>query len=170
MKILLWIIVIALIVWAGWAFLMDDQPDSVTINPTQTGSPSPTSSPTSTGLPTQTASPSPTATQTAPSSLVVRYTDSGFVSNAVTVRKGGTVTFRNESSKKMWPASARHPDHTVYPGSSIQKCGTANQSSIFDACKGYDNGQSWTFTFNEVGKWFYHDHLNPGSTGSITVQ
>ena len=78
------------------------------------------------------------------------------------------VTFFNEDSNKHWPASAMHPTHTLYPGSGIEKCGTGEK--IFDACKGLEQGESFSFTFNEKGSWKYHDHLSVSSTGTIVVE
>ena len=63
-----------------------------------------------------------------------------------------------------------HPTHKVYPGSDIEKCGTAEESNIFDACRGLKEGESYEFTFNEKGSWRYHDHLNIKNTGSIIVE
>lgn len=104
------------------------------------------------------------------SSVTVTYTDSGYFPREVAVLAGGTVTFKNDSSREMWSASAIHPTHTIYPGSGIQKCGTREESRIFDACKGIAPGESWSFAFQEQGSWGYHNHLNISNTGKITVQ
>lgn len=100
----------------------------------------------------------------------IEYTDSGFSPNPLTIQAGETVTFINRSLKPVWPASAMHPTHTVYPGSDIKKCGTAEQSAIFDACRGLNPGESWSFQFNEKGSWNYHDHLGPTKFGKIVVE
>jgi hypothetical protein len=52
----------------------------------------------------------------------------------------------------------------------LKKCGTPEQNKIFDACRGVKQGESWSFVFNEVGKWYYHDHLNPFWKGEIVVK
>ena len=70
----------------------------------------------------------------------------------------------------MWTASAIHPTHKAYPSSDIEKCGTQSQANIFDACKGYGQGESWGFRFDEVGTWKYHNHLQPNHTGTIVVE
>ncbi len=98
----------------------------------------------------------------------VKITASGFEPKTLTLKAGTTVTFVNEDSNKHWPASAMHPTHTVYPGSDIKKCGT--DESIFDACKGLTQGESFSFTFNEKGSWKYHDHIGVSSTGTIVVE
>ena len=94
---------------------------------------------------------------------VVEYTDAGFSPADIQIKKGETVTFLNKSSKEVWPASAVHPTHGVYPeaGGCI--------GSKFDACKGLVQGESWPFAFNVVGQWQYHNHLNPSDKGSVTV-
>jgi len=127
--------------------------------------------------PPQEKTPPPPAKETAvppsppePTTHQVMSTDSGFSPKTLTIKKGDRVTFTNESASKTWPASAMHPTHTVYPGSSIQKCGTTEASSIFDACRGLASGETYTFTFNEQGNWKYHDHLSPARTGAISVE
>lgn len=100
----------------------------------------------------------------------VRVTANGFEPSSLTVKKGNSVTWLNESGREVWPASAVHPTHTAYPGSGVEKCGTAEAATIFDACGGIANGSSWSFVFNEAGTWKYHDHLRATVFGSITVQ
>ena len=100
----------------------------------------------------------------------VRATADGFVPAALTVKKGDSVTWVNESGRNVWPASAMHPTHTVYPASGIEKCGTSEAATIFDACSGIPTGNSWSFVFDEVGTWKYHDHLRASVFGSVTVE
>ena len=109
-----------------------------------------------------------TAEQPTVSSNIVTYTDSGYSPKEITISKGDTVVFKNESSGTLWPASAVHPTHTVYPGSSIQKCGGSD--IMFDACRGLDTGEEWSFTFNEAGSWGYHNHRRAFNTGKIIVE
>ncbi|MEK6900589.1 MAG: cupredoxin domain-containing protein [Nanoarchaeota archaeon] len=108
--------------------------------------------------------------QTAVSSdaATIKITADGFQPKTLEVKAGTTVTFVNEDTAKHWPASAMHPTHTIYPGSGIEKCGT--EEAIFDACKGLGQGESFSFTFNEIGSWKYHDHLSVSSTGTIVVE
>jgi len=101
---------------------------------------------------------------------VVTYTDSGYSPNTLTIKKGETVTFTNQSSRSMWPASAMHPTHTVYSGTSLDEHCPDTAGTAFDACKGYLPGESWSFTFNKTGTWKYHDHLNPSDRGTIVVE
>ncbi|OHA27081.1 MAG: hypothetical protein A3C06_01110 [Candidatus Taylorbacteria bacterium RIFCSPHIGHO2_02_FULL_46_13] len=101
---------------------------------------------------------------------MITYTDDGFSPSLVTIKVGDTVEFKNASSVDFWPASAMHPTHTVYPGSDIKKCDTSAEAGIFDACKNYAPGASWSFTFTNKGTWAYHNHLNSRQFGKITVE
>lgn len=101
--------------------------------------------------------------------FTIEITSSGFSPAKLTIPVGSKVTFINKDSIAHWPASNVHPTHTFYPGSSIGKCGTAEQSNIFDACHGLAQGEGWSFVFNEKGSWPYHDHLNPSLGGVIEV-
>jgi len=103
-------------------------------------------------------------------STVITYTDSGFSPSELVVEAGTEVTFVNNSSGSFWPASAIHPTHTVYPGSNISLCGTAEALSAFDACGSIAAGSSYSFTFDEVGSWNYHNHLQVSQTGRVVVQ
>ena len=101
---------------------------------------------------------------------VVTLTDGGYVPSTLTIKKGDTVTFKNESSVAMWTASAMHPAHTGYSGTSLSEhCPDAANTS-FDACRGYQPGESWSFTFNKVGSWGYHNHLSPSQWGKVIVE
>lgn len=96
--------------------------------------------------------------------------DGSFVPAELRIKQGDKVTWTNNWDKDSWPASAAHPTHEVYPGSSIQKCNTDEESRIFDACKGIKPGESWSFTFNEKGSWNYHNHLVLGKFGKVIVE
>jgi plastocyanin len=80
----------------------------------------------------------------------------GFSPSTLTVESGETVTFENSSDDDKWPASNDHPTHELYPG--------------FDAKNAVLPGESYSFTFERAGSWGYHDHLNPGLTGTIVVK
>ena len=108
--------------------------------------------------------------QEAGSQTVITYTDQGYSPASVNIKKGDTVAWKNESLKDMWPASALHPTHTVYPGSGITKCNTAEQPAIFDACASINPGSSWSFKFLQAGSWKFHDHLSTTNFGTINVE
>lgn len=102
--------------------------------------------------------------------VIVRYTSEGFTPQKIEVPVGTTVTFVNESSNKMWVATNVHPSHTVYPDSDINKCGTEEASTIFDQCESTENGGSYSFTFNKVGEWDYHNHSRSKDGGTVVVK
>jgi plastocyanin len=87
--------------------------------------------------------------------VTVSMTDSGFTPSNITIKKGTKVIFVNNGTKPIWPASNPHPTHTDYPG--------------FDPLEGIAVGQSWSFTFDKVGVWGFHDHLLAFRGGKITV-
>ncbi len=103
---------------------------------------------------------------TAPKSntVTIVYNGTAFVPSSVSIKKGDTVTYKNESTTKMWPASAKHPTHGEYP----TKGGCLG--STFDACIGIEPKGSWSFTFDVTGDWKFHDHLNPRAFGSVKVE
>lgn len=83
----------------------------------------------------------------------ISYTDSGFTPANVTVQQGESVTWINESSGNMWVASDVHPTHELL--SEFDQLGT---------------GDVYSFTFEDTGEWTYHNHVNAGHTGTITVE
>lgn len=95
---------------------------------------------------------------------VITYTDTGYAPVTLQIKKGETVTFKNQSSQSMWTASAFHPTHTIYP--TTGGC----LGSTFDACKGVQPNENWSFRFDISGTWKYHNHLNPGDVGTIVVE
>lgn len=104
----------------------------------------------------------------APSTVTVTYGAGGFSPAAITVTKGDTVRFVNESEGDMWVASAPHPAHTAYDGTSLSEhCFGASAGGSFDQC-GASN--EYSFTFGTAGTWKYHDHVHPSKFGSIVVE
>jgi len=81
--------------------------------------------------------------------------DKGFEPSNVTIIKGDTVTFITTTGKEFWPASDLHPTHGIYPE--------------FDPFKPVKPGASWSFKFNKIGTWKYHDHLFSSRRGVINV-
>ena len=79
--------------------------------------------------------------------------DEGFRPETVDILIGTTVVFTNNGQALHWPASAPHPTHTGLPG--------------FDAEKGLATGETYSFTFSELGTFGMHDHLNAKIKGSI---
>jgi len=100
----------------------------------------------------------------------ISFTSSGFDPVSLNINKGDSIVFVNRENRRIWPATVIHPSHRTYPGSSISKCNTLEEDNIFDACRGLQIGETYTFTFNELGTWDYHDHLSPSKKGTIVVQ
>lgn len=96
---------------------------------------------------------------TAPASVttfIIKMTASGFSPEFLKVKKGTKIIFKNEIDDIRWPASNIHPTHDIYPE--------------FDPKKPIKKGQSWSFTFDKIGIWQFHDHIYPYLTGKITVE
>ena len=100
---------------------------------------------------------------------IVEITLEGFVPKTLEIKKGDKVTCINKMATKSWPAGNFHPTHSNYPGSSAIKCGTIEEKTTFDTCRGLEKGESYSFVFNEVGSWGYHNHLQPSKDGKIIV-
>jgi|GEM_PF-979141 len=101
-----------------------------------------------------------------PDTGIVNYSDAGFSPKTISIEQGGTVTFVNNSSRNMWVASNVHPTHNEYPDESDDDC----LGSSFDACTGIPVGENWSFTFESIGEWGYHDHLSVSRTGTVIVE
>ena len=102
--------------------------------------------------------------------VVIHMQDDGFVPRKLIIEKGATVIFENVGENDHWPASNLHPTHRIYPDSDIAKCGTEDEAKMFDSCRGFKKGENYSFSFLHEGVWRFHDHLNPGLKGTITVE
>lgn len=104
----------------------------------------------------------------APATATVTYTTDGFSPSSVTIKKGDIVTWVDRAGSPMWVASAQHPVHDGYDGTSRTEHCAADYSGVppFDQCKG---DTVYSFTFDKVGTWKYHDHLNASRFGSVVV-
>lgn len=105
-----------------------------------------------------------------PDKNTVVLSDSGYSPATLTINKGEYVVFKNESSDSMWTASAMHPTHTAYSGTSLDQHCPDSTGTAFDACRAYVPGESWSFKFDKIGAWQYHNHLSPKEWGTIIVQ
>ena len=88
--------------------------------------------------------------------VFVLMKDNKFEPEIIKVEKNQKVVFKNQDTKPHWPASNLHPTHGIYPE--------------FDPQQSVNPGDEWSFIFNKVGKWKYHDHLHPNVVGVIEVQ
>jgi plastocyanin len=145
-------VILAIIVYGLIYYFIFSKGGSYTPSPSQTYTPPVQQT-------SQSTSPSPIEAQN-----IVTYTDSGFSPSILSVKKGSTVTFKNTASDDMRVASNPHPIHNGYP--TMGGC----VSSTFDSCKNISPGQSWSFKFDIVGTWGYHNHLNPSEGGEVVVQ
>jgi len=101
---------------------------------------------------------------------IITYTDSGFSPETIKIKAGETVIFKNQNSKLVWPASAMHPTHIVYSETALNEHCPDTTNIAFDACKGMPQGEEWSFKFDKIGSWKYHDHLNAAYRGIIIVE
>ena len=88
--------------------------------------------------------------------VTVVLTDEGFVPQHIRLTKGTTVTFTTTRENAFWPASNPHPSHFIYEG--------------FDPKEPVEPGDSWSYTFERVGVWAYHDHIRSYFIGVIYVE
>lgn len=152
-KTIITIVIVAVVLAGGYFFLRSSQSSRETSPPPILGQ--------SNGQTTQQSSADQTSVA---EEKVVTYTDSGYSPTVLGVKAGDAIIFKNRSSQSMWTASAIHPAHREYPttGGCI--------GSTFDACSGAQPGGSWQFKFDIKGAWKYHNHLNPGDTGTVIVE
>lgn len=103
-----------------------------------------------------------------PTSVTIVYTANGFSPKTATIKKGGTVTFVNQGTGQMWIASAPHPAHTGYDGTSRTEHCAAGYAGAkpFDECSA---GTTFSFIFGQVGSFNYHNHLGSDNFGTISV-
>lgn len=86
----------------------------------------------------------------------VTYDGTTFSPASISVKQGDSITFINNSNGGMSVASDPHPSHSIYPE--------------FDQYKTSAKGQkTFTFVFDKLGTWGYHNHLNSNAVGSVTV-
>lgn len=73
----------------------------------------------------------------------------------MTVSAGDTITWVNKDESKRKVAADPHPTSTSLPelvSSELEK------------------DDSYSFTFEEAGEWYYHDYLNPIKKGKVVVE
>lgn len=94
-------------------------------------------------------------TATSPRTAKVLITAKGFVPAALTVKKGDTVTWKNNDQSAHRVASNPHPEHTDLKG-------------LFSGV--LNENDTYSFTYDKVGTFNYHDELNPATNGSVIVK
>ncbi len=85
----------------------------------------------------------------------ITLTEEGFQPAKISIHRGDTVLFKTTRKELFWPASNLHPTHELY--------------SEFDPKRPIDSKDTWSFTFEKVGTWGFHDHLFPYFRGEIKV-
>lgn len=150
------IVVLVLVIFGGWFFLSRNM----------TGVPAPVIT---NQMPVIGSTTPETIVENVAPDVTVIYNDEGFLPKSVTIPSGTIVTFINQSMVDMWVASAMHPTHTVYSGTSLSQHCPNTTNTTFDACIGVTPGNSFSFTFNKEGNWKYHDHINASKSGAVTV-
>lgn len=91
----------------------------------------------------------------APEKNVVWVMDGTFNPSVVTTKVGDTITWVNKDEISRQVASDPHPSHSALP---------ALESDPLSL------GDEFSFTFNEAGTWYYHDHLSPINKGAVIVE
>lgn len=94
---------------------------------------------------------------------LISYTDAGFEPAAVSIQRGDTLRFTNNSSGDLWIA-ADGRDLPVYPRTK-QGCG----SSDLDSCDAFSPQDFWEFTFAERGVWHVVNALDKSKRVVVTV-
>lgn len=78
---------------------------------------------------------------------IVEVTKSGFVPDTIQIKKNTTVIWRNIDSNPHQPAADPFRTHESNPN--------------LVALEALEENDSFSFTFDEVGEFGYHDNLNP---------
>lgn len=97
--------------------------------------------------------------------VLASYTDGGFAPVSITINRGETVRFTNNSSDGLWVSAVGDSRSKAYPGTP-NGCG----QSHFDSCRIIGRGEFWEFTFDVVGEWKYQNNLDKSKTAVIYVK
>lgn len=165
MQKLIWVVVAVVIIGGGYWLWQGQQTPAAVQNGAASGTqlegtPAPADSGTTVG-----GDAAVNVGASAPMTASVTYDGSSFTPAEVTVKKGDKVTFTSTAGN-MWVASGPHPEHTNYDGTSRQAHCAAGAVPSFDQCVA---GTTYTFTFEKVGTWPYHNHIKIGSYGKVIV-
>lgn len=156
------IVVIIIIAIVGWMIFAGKDSAGTSTDNSAAGQVTDNTAATST-----TATTTPAGGAIASTTVTVILTDGGFSPKSVTIKKGDTVKWVNQSSEDMWVGSAMHPTHTVYSGTTLKEHCPDADGTAFDQCAA---GDGYTFTFEKVGSWNYHNHKDSSQFGTVIVQ
>lgn len=92
---------------------------------------------------------------TAPAAVTVEMGEGGFSPQALSIKVGTTVVFKNSGAEPHHVISDPHPDH--------------NQLPDFDSKTNIGPDGTYTYTFNKVGTFHYHNELEPEDGGTVIV-
>ena len=163
MKKLWYAIIVVVVIYLGWEFFRP-RPSKMQSQTSVAG----TTASIVDSLSSATA-PTVPVTSVASGPISVTYSATGFAPHEVTVKKGEAVMWTNASGEGMQVASDGHPMHTNYDGTSRGKHCAEGAALSFDECVSVTAGGQWSFTFNTVGVWKYHNHVNEIFGGTVTV-
>lgn len=90
-----------------------------------------------------------------PAENTVWIIDGSFNPSVVTISVGDSITWVNKDDLIRQVASDPHPSHSALPSLESEELA---------------QDDDYTYTFDKVGEWFYHDHMNPISKGTIIVE
>lgn len=97
---------------------------------------------------------SPNIAAPTPSEFLVTVDVKGeFTPRHIRIKKGDKVVWLNKSSAPVWPAVGPHPTHDQYPD--------------FDSKQKIKTEETWSFVFQRLGMWQYHNHLRGESMVGI---
>ncbi len=85
----------------------------------------------------------------------VAVTDQGFTPQIISIKKGGTIIWINQTKNAVSINSDPHPTHTSFPLLNLGNVAV---------------GASVKQTFSKEGTYTYHNHLNPAQIGTIIVR
>jgi hypothetical protein len=100
-------------------------------------------------------SPAPSPKPSPVAFATISMDDEGFKPDTIEIKRYTQVMFKNNGTADHWPASNLHPTHGIYPE--------------FDPQVGIEPGKEWSFVFDKIGRWKFHDHLFPLVHGEIVV-
>jgi plastocyanin len=163
------IIVLIVILGGGWWWYSTQQSAAPATTTTQTTDT--TGAQGTTGVNVDTgAAVSAGAGANAANTTTIHLTASGFSPASVTIAKGQTVMWVDDTAAPMWIASNAHPIHSGYDGTdrTTHCAGNYTGPTPFDECQGGTG--NYTFVFSKAGTFGFHDHLSAQFEGTVTVK
>ncbi len=99
----------------------------------------------------------------------VHYSENGFFPREITLKKGESVQWINDSGEDMWIGADLHPEHTEYDNTTLNMHCGAGVIPSFDECGSVQKGGKWSFVFDKAGMWKYHNHMHSEFSGRVMV-